>query len=80
MAWATTTGAKHLSHDGETMTSTTHWYDRGSSGNPGPNSNDEDKFPGAQDQWQQGRDNARQQEKLFEMWTRPDPTPSDDNR
>jgi hypothetical protein len=52
--------------------STTHWYDRGSSGNPGPNSHDEDKNPGAYNQWQEGRDYARQQEKLMEMWTKPD--------
>jgi len=54
------------------MTSTTHWYDRGSNGYDGPTTRDEEKNPSALQDWQQGRDTARQQEKLMDLWTKDD--------
>lgn len=52
--------------------STTHWFDRGSSGGSGPNTFDDDKNPGASDQWQRGREYAEQQQKLWDLWLKPD--------
>lgn len=62
------------------MTSTQHWVEQGRSGGSEPSVFDEDRNPGATEDWRRGQELARQDQKLWDLWTRPDPAPSDDNR